>query len=860
MTLRFWQNGVALPDPWSNLLRYFGIAFQLGLLLLIVREFQLESQAFMYLVMIALIGFMIHTHLPIRFRLPFFALLSLVGILMVLGMSAGLWLIGLGLVLIMICHIPIPFWARVVTLLVVGGGLVLVRMELLPSPWSGAIWPILGSMFMFRLIVYLYDLKHSKTPPGIASSLAYFFLLPNVAFPLFPVVDFRTFQRSHYSEKDEYKTYQRGIEWMFRGIVHLILYRFVYYYLTISPGEVQTTGDLVRFLVSNYALYLRISGHFHMIIGMLHLFGFHLPETNHLYFLASSFTDYWRRINIYWKDFMLKIFYYPSFFWFRRFGQTTALILATLLVFAVTALLHSYQWFWIRGSFPLQLQDTMFWSILAVLVTANALYEAKKGRKRSLKGTTWSPRDLPVKALKTAGTFAIICVLWSLWTSSSVTEWLSLWSVWDLNVAFDARTLAPMALVMAVTIGMGAPNSDNAPKGGNVFTRLLALRRSAFITAVSIVGVYAIAQPAVYRQFTSPVAETIHSLQQRRLSVRDRSLLERGYYENLLGVDRFNTELWTLYAKQPDDWVNLWQTDAVRWTGDLLRLELRPNVTMTFKGKQFSTNQWGLRDRPYDQVKPADTYRIALLGSSPIMGSGVGDNETLDWYLEERLNSSSANGAHGRYEVLNFAVDGYTVLQQVMVLEEKVVDFDADVVLYIAHETEAEKTVGQLATLISERTEIPFAELRDIAQRAGVEPGTNRNVGARRLRPYGDEILAWAYRRLGELAAKQGTEFRWTFMPMPAVGEGSPCQESASLCFGSIATPGQAANRNDPRVAQLFAIAEAANLEHLDLSAAYDGYDLQSLWVAEWDNHPNAKGNELAADKLHQLIHKMGKG
>ena len=61
------------------------------------------------------------------------------------------------------------------------------------------------------------------------------------------------------------------------------------------------------------------------------MFGFNLPETHHLYLLASSFTDFWRRINIYWKDFIMKLFFYPSFFKLRKLGSTWALVLATLL-------------------------------------------------------------------------------------------------------------------------------------------------------------------------------------------------------------------------------------------------------------------------------------------------------------------------------------------------------------------------------------------------------------------------------------------------------------------------------------------------------------------------------------------------
>jgi hypothetical protein len=73
-----------------------------------------------------------------------------------------------------------------------------------------------------------------------------------------------------------------------------------------------TAVDLLRYMTWPFLLYLRVSGQFHIIVGILHLFGFTCRRRTR-YFLASSFTDFWRRINIYWKDFMMKLFYYPRF-------------------------------------------------------------------------------------------------------------------------------------------------------------------------------------------------------------------------------------------------------------------------------------------------------------------------------------------------------------------------------------------------------------------------------------------------------------------------------------------------------------------------------------------------------------------
>src|SRR5439155_7314418 len=121
---------------------------------------------------------------------------------------------------------------------------------------------------------------------------------------------------------------------------------------------------------------------FHIIVGILHLFCFHLPETHRSYFLTSSFTDFWRRINIYWKDFMMKLFYYPAYFALRKRGEARAIVLSTVLVFATTWMLHSYQWFWFRGSVLLAWNDLIFWSVLGLLVVITTLHELRHGRQR----------------------------------------------------------------------------------------------------------------------------------------------------------------------------------------------------------------------------------------------------------------------------------------------------------------------------------------------------------------------------------------------------------------------------------------------------------------------------------------------
>src|SRR6185436_14418328 len=132
------------------------------------------------------------------------------------------------------------------------------------GPWSLTIWPILGSMFMFRLALYLNALEHDEKQPTLSRTLAYFFMLPNVCFPLYPVVDYLSFRRNYY-DRDARAIYETGIKWIVRGLIQLILYRYVYVFLTRDAADLQSLGDLVQFLLSTYLLYLRVSGQLHLI-------------------------------------------------------------------------------------------------------------------------------------------------------------------------------------------------------------------------------------------------------------------------------------------------------------------------------------------------------------------------------------------------------------------------------------------------------------------------------------------------------------------------------------------------------------------------------------------------------------------
>jgi alginate O-acetyltransferase complex protein AlgI len=420
------------PENCRRSLRPFlrNLAF-LGLLLVVFKIYRIEERAyqgraFQVLFTLAFLSLPVHYLSPYRFKKPLFVAISMAGLFWVFGGYLTAIVLALATALIGVCYLPIRWSARALLIATIAAACAILRPGMLSPAIPDGVWPIVASMFMFRMMIYLYELKHARKPEALVDTLSYFFLLPNYCFMHFPVVDYRTMQRGYFAD-DVHRMQRRGLDMMFRGTIHLLCYRLVYHELLIPASSVQGPVSLGAYLVCNYLLYLQVSGQFHMAAGVLHLFGFQLPQTHHHYLLATGFTDYWRRINIYWKDFMVRLFFNPVVFRLKRWPQPVALAIATVTVFLATWFLHAYQWYWLRGSWGFTVPDALFWGILGALVLVNVQLDARRSRAHG--PAQVAPglfRGLAMRSLKIAGTFTTVALLWSLWYSPSLSAWLDM--------------------------------------------------------------------------------------------------------------------------------------------------------------------------------------------------------------------------------------------------------------------------------------------------------------------------------------------------------------------------------------------------------------------------------------------------
>ncbi|MFH1577914.1 MAG: SGNH/GDSL hydrolase family protein [Candidatus Omnitrophota bacterium] len=86
----------------------------------------------------------------------------------------------------------------------------------------------------------------------------------------------------------------------------------------------------------------------------------------------------------------------------------------------------------------------------------------------------------------------------------------------------------------------------------------------------------------------------------------------------------------------------------------------------------------GIRDYEYTIKKPKGSYRIIILGDSVAFGWGVDIEKTFAKRLEKLLNSK----AKKKYEVINFAVPGYNLRQEIDTLKYKCLAYKPDLVIF----------------------------------------------------------------------------------------------------------------------------------------------------------------------------------
>ncbi|MBU1087656.1 MAG: hypothetical protein KKD05_09120 [Candidatus Omnitrophica bacterium] len=94
----------------------------------------------------------------------------------------------------------------------------------------------------------------------------------------------------------------------------------------------------------------------------------------------------------------------------------------------------------------------------------------------------------------------------------------------------------------------------------------------------------------------------------------------------------------------------------------------------------FKINSHGIRDKEYNIPKPKDVFRIIILGDSVTFGTEYPIEQTYAKLLEQKLNKDQT--ANVKYEVLNAGVCAYNAVQKYILLKNKLIDYQPDLVIF----------------------------------------------------------------------------------------------------------------------------------------------------------------------------------
>ena len=565
----------------------------------------------------------------------------------------------------------------------------------------------------------------------------------------------------------------------------------------------------------SYLLTIRLSGIFHFSVGVLCLLGYDLPDVFKNHFAASGFGDLWRRINIYWKDFIVKVYFNPLYFRLKKYGTKVAIFWVTLLSFAITLLLHDYQFFWLTGVFDVDLTDVIFWGFFGFTIALGTILSSKKPLEKSIASKAFDA------ALKILGTFLIMSVLWSIWSSESLSSWW--WLIRNSWCSQTSEILKLLLVLIVLLLALWGANYFLLRKNNKVVSDITMPNLFWPIAMLTSVLIF---NTVTLKRFWNERLEgkTIQALFHFTLNPDDREVQLAGYYDGILdqnnlmsSVANRNNEhvISELFRKE------IHEKRILVETGDARYKALSPNIDTQIAGVDLQINKWGLRDDDFSKESNDSVYRIALVGASVEMGWAISKEDGFESHIEQKLKEDSLN-----VELLNFSVPGRLLINSTFSIKGEVVPFNPDLLVVFYHPNvdwvHLKRRLGEYD--YSKAFNGVIAELYESFDLLNSSSAQR----TRWLEPYQDQIFQQLLSKIKEVTDKEGIELLLVNMP--------------DFSFRTW-------DVEDTN----YKLAESMGIEVANLSEFLNKDNVED-YALDFGGHPNLKGQALITRTLYPFI------
>jgi hypothetical protein len=300
------------------------------------------------------------------------------------------------------------------------------------------------------------------------------------------------------------------------------------------------------------------------------------------------------------------------------------------------------------------------------------------------------------------------------------------------------------------------------------------------------------------------------------LNAEDYHALAAGYYEGLEQVDRISKD-----RVENDDY---------HLRDDFLRFEFKPNLhrKTEFAGMRI-TNSFGMPSPEITVEKPAHTRRIAWLGDSVSAGPYGYSYETL---LTDKLNQADLTPETQQFQLLNFSVPGYVLLNKMDVGLEKAPQFHPDVYVVQLGATEIGGSRKHVAKMLLRGTDLKYDFLRQITAKAGIKSSDNQQTIIVKLQSFFIPMTRMALEQIRDHAAAQGA--RMIIVLVPAAADANAAAEDFDNMHPGV---------------------DGLGVPVIDLRDTFRNANLRELQVIpDWDIHPNIKGHQMIFQDLYAKL------